>query len=57
MAMTGVLRPGHAQISVLDLEEGINHYGKVLGLIETPKKLPRSINEAVLGPDAAAAKH
>jgi ubiquinol-cytochrome c reductase cytochrome b/c1 subunit len=28
----------------------------VLGLIETPKKLPRSINEAVLGPDAAAAK-
>ena len=36
MAMTGVLRPGHAQIRVLDLEEGINHYGKVLGLIETP---------------------
>ena len=30
----------------------------VLGLIETPSKLPRSINEAVLGPKAAAtAKH
>ncbi|NOT72626.1 MAG: cytochrome b [Hyphomicrobium sp.] len=29
----------------------------VLGLIETPSKLPRSINEAVLGPDAAAQKH
>ncbi len=27
----------------------------VLGLIETPSKLPRSINEAVLGKDAAAA--
>ncbi|WP_031346799.1 catechol 2,3-dioxygenase [Thauera terpenica] len=35
MAMTGVLRPGHAQLRVLDLEEGINHYGKVLGLVET----------------------
>jgi ubiquinol-cytochrome c reductase cytochrome b/c1 subunit len=31
----------------------------VIGIIETPKKLPRSITEAVLGPDAAAevAKH
>ncbi|MDX9716370.1 MAG: catechol 2,3-dioxygenase [Thauera sp.] len=35
MAMTGVLRPGHAQIRVLDLEEGIHHYRDVLGLIET----------------------
>lgn len=35
MAMTGVLRPGHAAIRVLDLEEGINHYKNVLGLIET----------------------
>lgn len=35
MAMTGVLRPGHAQIRVLDLEEGIKHYKNVLGLIET----------------------
>ncbi|RTL49436.1 MAG: catechol 2,3-dioxygenase [Rhodocyclaceae bacterium] len=35
MGMNGVLRPGHAQIRVLDLEEGIHHYGKVLGLLET----------------------
>ncbi|WP_018989550.1 catechol 2,3-dioxygenase [Aromatoleum toluclasticum] len=35
MAMTGVLRPGHAQLRVLDLEEGIHHYKNVLGLIET----------------------
>lgn len=35
MAMTGVLRPGHAQIRVLDLEEGVHHYRDVLGLIET----------------------
>lgn len=35
MAMTGVLRPGHVAIRVLDLEEGINHYKNVLGLIET----------------------
>ena len=35
MAITGVLRPGHAQIRVLDLEEGIHHYRDVLGLVET----------------------
>ncbi len=35
MAMTGVLRPGHVAIRVLDLEEGINHYKNVLGLVET----------------------
>jgi catechol 2,3-dioxygenase len=35
MAMTGVLRPGHAAIRVLDLEEGVNFYKNVLGLIET----------------------
>jgi catechol 2,3-dioxygenase len=35
MGMTGVLRPGHAQIRVLDLEEACHFYGKVLGLIET----------------------
>lgn len=35
MAMTGVLRPGHVQLRVLDLDEGINHYKNVLGLIET----------------------
>ena len=35
MAMTGVLRPGHGQIRVLDLEEAVTHYRDVLGLVET----------------------
>lgn len=35
MAMTGVLRPGHAQIRVLDLEEAVRHYRDVMGLVET----------------------
>ena len=34
MAMTGVLRPGHAQIRVLDLEEGVKFYRDVLGLVD-----------------------
>lgn len=32
MAMTGVLRPGHAQIRVLDLEESVKWYTDVMGL-------------------------
>ncbi len=35
MAMTGVLRPGHAQIRVLDMDESVQFYTNVLGLIET----------------------
>ncbi|MBR0565611.1 catechol 2,3-dioxygenase [Azoarcus sp. L1K30] len=35
MAMTGVLRPGHAQLRVLNLEEGVRHYRDVLGMVET----------------------
>jgi catechol 2,3-dioxygenase len=35
MALTGVLRPGHIQLRVLDLEESVNFYKNVLGLIET----------------------
>lgn len=35
MAMTGVLRPGHAQIRMLDLEEGVHFYRDILGLVET----------------------
>jgi catechol 2,3-dioxygenase len=35
MAMTGVLRPGHVQIRVMDLAEGVHFYGDVLGLEET----------------------
>lgn len=35
MAMTGVLRPGHVQIRVLDINEGVRHYRDVMGLEET----------------------
>lgn len=35
MAIKGVMRPGHAQIRVLNLEEGIHFYREVMGLIET----------------------
>lgn len=35
MAITGVMRPGHVSLKVLDLEEGVRHYSEVLGLIET----------------------
>ena len=35
MALTGVLRPGHAQVRVLDLNEAVRFYRDVLGLVET----------------------
>jgi catechol 2,3-dioxygenase len=35
MAMKGVLRPGHIQLRVLDLEESVTFYKDVLGLVET----------------------
>ena len=35
MAMTGVLRPGHAVVRVLDLEESVHFYTEVMGLKET----------------------
>lgn len=35
MAMTGVLRPGHVQVRALDLDEAVNFYSNVMGLIET----------------------
>ena len=34
MAITGVLRPGHVAIRVLELEPALKHYKDVLGLIE-----------------------
>jgi catechol 2,3-dioxygenase len=34
MTMTGVLRPGHIQLRVLDMKESIRFYRDVLGLIE-----------------------
>lgn len=35
MALTGVLRPGHTQIRVFDLDKSVEFYTKVLGLVET----------------------
>lgn len=35
MAMTGVLRPGHAVVRVFDLEESVDFYSRVMGLKET----------------------
>jgi catechol 2,3-dioxygenase len=35
MALTGVTRPGHIQLRVLDLEESVRFYTDVLGLVET----------------------
>jgi catechol 2,3-dioxygenase len=35
MALTGVLRPGHAVVRVLDLDESVKFYTDVMGLIET----------------------
>src|ERR1700676_1601232 len=34
MALTGVLRPGHVAIRVLEMEPALKHYRDVLGLIE-----------------------
>ena len=35
MALTGVTRPGHIQLRVLDLDESVHFYTDVLGLVET----------------------
>ncbi|RLA43670.1 MAG: catechol 2,3-dioxygenase [Gammaproteobacteria bacterium] len=37
MAMTGILRPGHVQLRVLDMEESLEHYCNNMGLIETDR--------------------
>jgi catechol 2,3-dioxygenase len=37
MALTGVLRPGHVQLRVLDLPKAVTYYTEVLGLIETAR--------------------
>ena len=37
MALTGVLRPGHVALRVLELEAALRHYVDVLGLIETAR--------------------
>lgn len=35
MALTGVLRPGHCQLRVLDMEESVHFYSNIMGLQET----------------------
>lgn len=37
MALTGVLRPGHVALRVLDLNQAVTHYTEVLGLIEVAR--------------------
>lgn len=37
MAMTGILRPGHVQVRVLDIEESLTHYCDNMGLIEVDR--------------------
>ena len=37
MAMTGVLRPGHVQLRVLDMAASVKHYAEVIGLWETAR--------------------
>jgi catechol 2,3-dioxygenase len=35
MATTGVMRPGHVQVRVLDMDESVKFYRDVLGLVQT----------------------
>jgi catechol 2,3-dioxygenase len=37
MAITGVLRPGHVALRVMDLDAALTHYRDVLGLVETAR--------------------
>lgn len=37
MPMTGVLRPGHVQLRVLDMKESVTHYVERIGLIESDR--------------------
>ena len=37
MALTGVLRPGHVVLRVLDMDEAVNHYTRILGLSEVAR--------------------
>lgn len=37
MAMTGILRPGHVQLRVLELGPALHHYKEMIGLIETAR--------------------
>ena len=43
MAITGIIRPGHVQLRVLDIEAAVRHYRDVIGLIETARDPPGRI--------------
>jgi len=42
MAMSGVLRPGHMQMKVIDLDESIEFYSNVLGMVQTGRDATRA---------------
>ena len=42
MALTGVLRPGHMQLKVLDLDEAVEFYSNVVGLVQTGRDATRA---------------
>lgn len=42
MALTGVLRPGHMQLKVLDLDESVEFYSNVVGLVQTGRDAKRA---------------
>ncbi|HNJ97160.1 MAG TPA: catechol 2,3-dioxygenase [Ilumatobacteraceae bacterium] len=46
MALTGVLRPGHMQLKVLDLDEAVEFYTNVLGLVQTGRDKDRAYFKA-----------
>ena len=46
MGMTGVLRPGHMQLKVLDLDEAVEFYSNVLGLVQTGRDKDRAYFKA-----------
>ncbi len=37
MALTGILRPGHVALRVLNMQKAVEHYTEVLGLLETAR--------------------
>jgi catechol-2,3-dioxygenase len=45
MKLTGVLRPGHVHLRVLDLKAAVEHFTQVLGLWETARDAQASTHE------------
>ena len=57
MALTGVLRPGHVSIRVLELEPAVKHYRDVLGLIEVARELGYELEERRISVDDVEIAH